>query len=63
MKTYYDNGLKEENTALRFQCSKTRDGVQRLMACMSDDQAHVESELHTVKDMRWNESDQRPIKY
>jgi len=63
MKTYYDNMLKEENTALRFQRFKNGDRVQKLMASMPDDQTLGEWELHTLEDMRWNDNDQQPIKY
>jgi len=63
MNTYYDNVLKEEDTALRFQSFKNRDGIQNLMASMPDDQALGQWELHTLEDMRWNDNHQRPIKY
>jgi len=63
MKTYQDDVLKEENTALHFSSFKNGDGIQKLVASMPDDQALREWELHTLQDIRWNDNHQRPIKY
>jgi len=52
MKIYFDNVLKEENTTLRFQSFKTRDGVQNLGDSMQDNRALGEWELHTLEHMR-----------
>ena len=61
MKTYYDNVLNDENTALRFPRFKNRDCVQILVASMLDHQDLGEWELHTLEDMKWNDNHQRPI--
>jgi len=42
MKMYHDNVVKQEHTALRFPRFKHRDGVQKLVAGMPDDQAFGE---------------------
>jgi len=63
MKTYYDNVLKGEHNALRFPTFKNRDGVQTLVGSMADDHALGEWELPLLKDMKWNDNHQCPIKY
>jgi hypothetical protein len=63
MMTYYDNMLKEENTALRSPKIKNGDGIQKLVGTMPEDQGLGEWELHTLEDMRWHNNHQWPIKY
>jgi hypothetical protein len=52
MKTCYDNVLNEENSALRFPRFKNGDGMHKLVACMPDDQALGECDLHSLEHMR-----------
>jgi hypothetical protein len=63
LKTYYDNVLTEENTHLHFPSFTNGDGIQKLVASLPEDQALGEWELLTLKDMSWNDNQQRPIKY
>jgi hypothetical protein len=62
MKTYYDNNLNEENTALRFPSFTNRNGFKVLGVSLPDDHAFGEWELYTLEDMKWNDNHQCPIK-
>jgi len=63
MKMYYDHVLKEEHTTLHFPTFNNGDGIQKLVASMVDNQALKEWELHTLKDIRWNDNHQRATKF
>ena len=63
MKTFYDNVLKEEITALHFPRFRNGDCIQKLVASMPDDQAFGERELHIFENMRWNDNHQCLIKF
>jgi hypothetical protein len=63
MKTYDDNVLKEENTALHHPSFENGNSIQKLVANMPDNLAPGEWELHTLEDMKWSDNHQRPIKY
>jgi len=63
MKTYYDNVLREENTALRSPRFNNGNAIQKLMGSMPDDQDLGEWELHTLEDMRWNDNHQRHVSF
>jgi hypothetical protein len=63
MKTYYNNVLKETNTALHFPSLTNCDSIEKLVASMPEDQSLGEWELKTPEDMRWNDNHQWPIQY
>ena len=63
MKTFNDTVQREEYTTLCVICFNNRDGMQKLMACMPDDEALGKFKLHVLKDMRWNVNYQCLIKY
>jgi hypothetical protein len=63
MQTYYDNELKGANLALHFRSFENWDGVQMLVANMPDDEADGEWKVHTLKEMRLNDTNQHLVKY
>jgi len=62
-KTYCDNALKQENTALCFATYEKRIAIKNRVARMPDGLALGELELHTPEDIKSNDNHQCPIKY
>jgi hypothetical protein len=62
MYPYYENVLKGGNTDLHSATFQSRDGVQKVVASIPDEQSLTESKQHTVQDMRWNGNLQRRVR-
>jgi hypothetical protein len=63
VETHYDNVLKGENTAPRFENFNYGDGVQMLVGRRPGVKVLREWELHTLEDMRWTDNHQHQVNY
>jgi hypothetical protein len=63
IKMDYDNVPKKESTVLDFQRFSSRNGIQKLLACIPDDQALSEWKRYTLNGIWQHDCSKHPIKY